>query len=87
MDTKGKRGAREWDKLGVWIDIYTLLTLCAKWITNKLLYDIGNSSVLSGELTTWEGNPKKKACICKHVADSLCCTAETNTRCKAIILQ
>ena len=25
MDTKGKRGAREWDKLGVWIDIYTLL--------------------------------------------------------------
>ena len=26
----------------------------------------------------WEGNPKKSN-ICIHIAESLCCTAETNT--------
>ena len=25
MDTKGKRGVRGWDELGLWIDKYTLL--------------------------------------------------------------
>ena len=28
----------------------------------------------------WEGNPKRKrGDVCKHIADSLFCTAETNT--------
>ena len=26
----------------------------------------------------WEGNPQRGD-ICKHVTDSVCCTAETNT--------
>ena len=43
VDTKvGKRG---WDELEIWIDIYTLLILCLKWITNEnLLYSTEKST-------------------------------------------
>ena len=51
------------------IDIYTLLILCIKWITNENY---------SAEQTQWEGSPKERD-ICKHIADSVCCTAKTNT--------
>ena len=37
----------------------------------------------------WEGGPRGRGYgdICIHIADSLHCTAETNTRYKAIIFQ
>ena len=56
------------------IDIYTLL--CIKQITNKdLLYSTGNS-VLCGGLNGKE--IQNRGDICRRIADSLCCTAETN---------
>ena len=57
------------------IDIYTLL--CIKRITNEnLLYSTGNS-VLCGDLNGKE--IQKRGDICIHIADSLHCTAETDT--------
>ena len=43
MDTKGgKGGGMNWE---IGIDVYTLLILCIKYITNKnLLYSSGNST-------------------------------------------
>ena len=43
MVTKGGRGCgMNWE---IGIDIYTLLILCIKWITNEnLLYSTGNST-------------------------------------------
>ena len=43
MDTKGwVGGGRKWE---TGIDIYTLLLLCVKWITNENLpYSAGNST-------------------------------------------
>ena len=35
----------------------------------------------------WEGNPKKRAYICKYIADSLCCPVELTQYCKASIFQ
>ena len=28
----------------------------------------------------WKGNPKRRGYMCVHMADSVCCTVETNTR-------
>ena len=49
MDTKGEGGGgMNWE---IGIDIYTLLTLCIKQITNEnLLYNTGNSTQRSGDL-------------------------------------
>ena len=49
MDTKGEGGGgMNWE---IGIDIYTLLTLCIKQITNEnLLYNAGNSTQRSGDL-------------------------------------
>ena len=59
------------------IDIYTLL--CMKQITNNyLLYSTGNFTQCS--LVTYiERKSKKRGDICILIADSFCCTAETNT--------
>ena len=48
--------------------MYTLIYL--KWITNK-------DSVLCGDLNGKEIQKRGDICIC--IADSLCCTVETNT--------
>ena len=48
-------------------------------------------SVLCDHLDEWdEGRGwevQEGGHICIHIADSLCCTAETNTRCKVMTLQ
>ena len=50
-------GGMNWE---IGIDIYTLLILCIKQITNEnLLYSTGNSTQCS-VVTECEGNPKKK---------------------------
>ena len=56
--------------------------LCVKQIASgSLLYSAGSSAQLCDDLEGWdeggERKPKRKN-ICVHVADSLCCTAETN---------
>ena len=59
-------------------DIYTLL--CIKEITNEnRLYSTGNSlySILCADLNGKEIQGRVDLCI--RVADSLCCTTETNT--------
>ena len=57
------------------IDIYTL---CIKKITNEnLLYSTGNSTQYSGDINGKEIQKRWEICI--HIADSLHCTAETNT--------
>ena len=64
LDTK--RGAG-WDEL--------VYTLCVKEITNEnLLCNTGNPT----QCSEWEAN-KKRENICTCIADSLCCTVETNT--------
>ena len=69
-------GGRNWE---IEIDIYTLLILCIKQITNeptvqhRELY-----SVLCGDLNGKE--IQKGGDICIRIADSLCRTAETNTK-------
>ena len=51
---------------------------CIKQITKKnLLYSTGNYSVLCDNLNAKE--IKKRGDMCMHIADSLYCTAETNT--------
>ena len=71
-------GGRRNQKIG--IDTYTLLILCIKQITNKnILCSTGNS--------TGCGDPngkeiQKGGAICICMADSLCCTVDSN-----IILQ
>ena len=43
-NTKGERGGMNWE---IETDIYTLLILCIKWITNEsLLYSTQNSTLL-----------------------------------------
>ena len=51
---------------------------CVKWVTNgNLPYNTGNSTLLfSGDLDGKE--IQKRGHIRIHVADSLCCTVETN---------
>ena len=76
MDTEGEGdGGMNW---GIGSDIYTLLTLCTKQITNEnLLYNAGNSTQRSGDL---DGKKiQERGDICIRVADSHCCTAEANT--------
>ena len=59
------------------IDIHTLLHI--KQITNKnLLYSIRNYIQYS-VMTYIETESKKRVDICVCIADSFCCTAETNT--------
>ena len=68
-----KRGEMNWK---IEIDIYILLSI--KKITNKnLLCSTGNATQCS-VLTKREGN-LKRGDICIPIADSLCCTEETNT--------
>ena len=77
-------GLQEGEGVG-WIgtDIYTLLILCIKWTTNEnLLYRTGTST-LPGDLK--EPEIHKKGDICKHIADLLGGTAETN--CEIAVLQ
>ena len=58
MDTKGERGGgRNWE---VGTDIYTLLTLRMKWVTNeKWLYSTRNSIQCSVETQTGRKSKKK----------------------------
>ena len=45
MDTKGEKGWGDGMNWEIGIDIYTLLILCIKYITNEnLLYSTGNST-------------------------------------------
>lgn len=56
----------------------------------KLLQHKELSSVLCGDLDGWGWGgsmTQEGGSICIHVADSLLCTAETNTHGKAVILQ
>ena len=47
-------------------------------ITNENLYSTGNSTQCS--VVTLNGKEiQKRGHICIHIADSFCCTAETNT--------
>ena len=58
-------------------DLYVSLTLCIKQTTSKnLLYSSGNYSVLCGDPNGKEIQRREDICI--HIADSLCCTVETN---------
>ena len=73
MDTKGESGGGiNWE---IGIDLYTLP--CVKQTTNgNLLDSTGNSTQCDG-LNGKEIQKRVDACI--HIADSLCCTAATNT--------
>ena len=61
------------------IDMYALLMLCMKQVTNEnLLHSTGSSTqCLCGDLNGKEIQKGGNICIC--IADSLGCTAETNT--------
>ena len=74
---QGIRGVGGRDKLGDWIDIYTLL--CIKQITSKnLLYSTGKSTQYS--VMAYMGKEsKKRVDICICITNSLCCTPESNT--------
>ena len=73
-DKRENRDGRKWE---TGIDIYTLLILYTEQVTNeKLLYSTGNS-VLWADLKVRE--IQKGGNICIRMADSLCCTTETNT--------
>ena len=48
--------------------------------------------MLCDDLEGWDGGAggekaQEGGSVCTHIAGSCCCTAETNTHCKAIILQ
>ena len=75
MDTKGERKrGMNWE---IEINIYTLP--CIKQITNENLLYIAQEALLNALwCPKWEGNPKKRGDIVIHIADSFCCTAETN---------
>ena len=81
METKGER-RRQWEDLGDGTDTHTLL------ITIDTVYKRDNEwaptleprelySVLHGDLNGKEIQNRADICIC--MADSFCCTAETNT--------
>ena len=79
MDTKGERvgGGMNWE---IGIDIYTLLILCIKQITNENIQYIAQGTQylrFCGDLNGKEIQVRGDIRI--HIADSLCCTAETNT--------
>ena len=76
MDTKGRKGGRlNWE---IGLDVYTLVILCVKQITNEnLQYSTGNPAQCSGDKNEKEVQTRGDTCI--HRADSLLCTAETNT--------
>ena len=72
----GKGGAgMNWE---TGIDIYALLVLCIKQITNEnLFYSTANCAQCCVDLN---GNKiQKRRDICIRTAGSLCCTAETDT--------
>ena len=73
VTSRGREGGINWE---IGIDIYTLL--CIKQITNKdLLYSIGNPT--QNSVMTYMGKESKKSgYVYIYIADSLCCTAETN---------
>ena len=58
------------------IDIYTLFILCIRQIINENIHR-ELYSMLSGDLNGKE--IQKRGDICIRIADSLCCTVETNT--------
>ena len=59
----GRKGGMYWN----WVDIYTLLMLCIKQITNENLLSItGNSSQCSEVTLKWEGNPKRRGHMCMY---------------------
>ena len=59
-------------------DIYTLVTVCIKWITNeKLRYSTGNSPQCSA--VTYMGRRSKREELYVHIANSLYCTVGANT--------
>ena len=61
------------------VDIYTVLYIYVKQITNKYpLYSIGNSTQHAVMAYTGKES-KKRVDICICITDSLCYTAETNT--------
>ena len=70
-----RRGGMNWE---IGKDIYTILILYIKQITNEnLLYGTRNSTQCCGDVNVNE--TQKRGEICIHMADSLCCTVETNT--------
>ena len=84
MDTKGEGGGgMNWE---IGIDIYTLLTLCIKQITNEnLLYNTGNSTQRSGDLME---RKSKKGVIHVYVQLIHIAVQQTLTQhCKATIVQ
>ena len=76
MDTKGEEG--RWDELGLGIDIHTLWIVRIKQITaENSLYSGEPCSALCGDLAGKE--IQKRGDMCVHMADSFCCTPETDT--------
>ena len=67
-------------------DIYALLIICIRWITNEtLLYSSGNSTQCSvGDLNGKE--IQKIGDICMRTADSFAVQQELTQYCKATIL-
>ena len=76
MDIKGeKEDGMNWE---IGIDIYALLVLCIKQITDKnLFHSTENCTQCCVDLNRKE--IQKRRGICIHTADSLCCIAEIDT--------
>ena len=58
--------------------MYTLLILCIKQITDVTPVSSTGNSTQCSVVTSMGRKSKKRGDICVHVADSLCCTAETD---------
>lgn len=76
MDTRV--GRRVWDDMGGWDGYrYTLLRIKQRTNENQLYTAQGLYSVLCGDLNGKEMQNRGDICVC--IADSRCCTRETNT--------
>ena len=73
----GDKFFREFLNTNPRVDIYALLILHIKQVTNEnLLYSTGNSMSCDG---LYGKEIEKRGDICTRIADSLCCTVEANT--------
>ena len=73
-DTKEGRGW--WEESEIGIDLYRLLILCIKQITNENLPYNSRNSTQCSVVTQMRRKSKKRGDIC--IAGLLCCTVETN---------
>ena len=76
MDRKREsKSGMNWE---IGTDIYTLLILCVKYITNENLLYIAQETQCSNFLSNGK-EIQKRGGVCTHMADSLCYTVEINT--------